>query len=214
MRSVALICEGPTDQIVLERLLDGLTGGQVRAVMVQPPRPLGPGDYGGWRQVFLSIERGDVSGALAAGNDAVVVQIDTDVCEEAGFDVSRRTDGRPRTEAELVAAVSERLRSVLVGFDPRADLARVVLAICVNELECWLLLHLAAGERTTGCLKACNRVLKRQDRPTLGSGEAKKPRAYEDVAAGLRKRKAIDAIRGRSPSLDRFLTDLSPLISD
>lgn len=123
MITVGLVCEGPTDRAVIERMLDGLSGGRTQVNPVQPPDPMRPGvDFGGWQQVFASISRKDVSGALAF-NDFVVVQIDTDVCEEPGF--SRRDGDRERTKAELAAAVRDRLVAAIRESDPDADLARV-----------------------------------------------------------------------------------------
>ena len=65
---------------------------------VQPPRdarPKGSGPApGGWTLVLRSLRAGDHRKALQL-NDYVVVHIDTDVCEEPGYDVSRRAaDGR------------------------------------------------------------------------------------------------------------------------
>ncbi|MDP2310123.1 MAG: hypothetical protein Q8P18_29165 [Pseudomonadota bacterium] len=66
MPTVGLICEGPTDRAVLERILDGFSAGRVTVAPIQPPHPMRPGvDFGGWNQVFASIRRKDVSGALA-----------------------------------------------------------------------------------------------------------------------------------------------------
>lgn len=150
-----------------------------------------------------SIRRGDVGGALAF-NDLVIVQIDTDVCEQPGFDVHRREDGRELTEAELAERCAARLRREIVEHDPDADLTRVVFATCVNELECWLLLHLSDRKpKTTGCLQAADTVLRKQ---TLA---AKDVRAYEAAAKDLRHRKGLDPLRGRSPSLDALLADLA-----
>lgn len=212
MWTVGLICEGPTDRVVLERVLAGLSGDRTRVNPVQPPDPMRAGvDFGGWEQVFASIDRQDVSGALAF-NDFVVVQIDTDVCEQPRFGVSRREDGRELTEAELAARVRARLVSEIERADPEADLARVAFAVCVNELECWLLLHLS--ERTPkahGCFDAANRELRKAGRQPLG-GREKAVRAYEDAAKGLRKSGVVDGMSVRSDSLRAFVAEIRALL--
>ncbi|MDP2317000.1 MAG: hypothetical protein Q8P41_29170 [Pseudomonadota bacterium] len=219
MPTVGLICEGPTDRAVLERILDGYSRGSVTVSPIQPPNPMRPGvDFGGWQQVFASIRRKDVSGALAF-NDLVIVQVDTDVCEQVGFDVPRRNTAHELTEAELTARVCERLYRELAEADPEADRTRVLLAICVNELECWLLLHLSDRKpKTTGCLEAANQALQKENCPRLGTKDNKHLRAYEDAAKGLRRRPAVDALRNRAPSLDAFLVQLddklAPLLAD
>lgn len=204
--SIALICEGPTDQAVLRRLLAGVLGDDVVVNEVQPPSPMKAGDFGGWEMVFASIRDGDVGRALEF-NDLVLLQIDTDVCERAGFDVSRRVDGRERTEAELVEAVRTRLLVAVQQADPHVDPAQLLFAVCVDELECWLLL-LFDRDKTAGCVEAVNRALSKAGRKSLGSKGSKDPRRYEDEAASLRKPKQVAQLRGRSVSLDLFLAQV------
>jgi hypothetical protein len=86
-----IIAEGPTDQTVIENILLGYFEDQENEVFVQyvqPPRPLTE-TPAGWGHVFKSLERKDYEGALQF-NDYLVIQIDTDVQEEPGFDVPRR----------------------------------------------------------------------------------------------------------------------------
>lgn len=201
--SVALICEGPTDQAVLRRLLAGVLGDDVVVNEVQPPSPMKAEDFGGWEMVFASIRGGDVGRALEF-NDLVLLQVDADVCERVGFDVSRRVDGRERNEAELVEAVRARLLAAVHDADPHVDPAQLLFALCVDELECWLLLLLSERDKTTGCLEAANRELNKAGRKPLG----KDPRRYEDEANPLRKPKQVAQLRGRSVSLDLFLAQL------
>lgn len=145
-------------------------------------------EIGGWQQVFASIARQDVSRALAF-NDLMVIQIDTDVCEQTGFDVPRRDGGRELTEEELVARVQERLLRAIAERDPTADLKRVAFAICVNEIECWLLLHLSPrSKKTLGCLAEARRT----------SGRTKPP--HTACASRLRWKRSTDAHRASTGS--------------
>lgn len=203
--SIALICEGPTDQAVLRRLLTGALG-DVVVNEVQPPRPMGVGDFGGWEQVFATIADGDVGRALEF-NDLVLLQIDTDVCERPGFDVPRRIGDRERTEAELVEAVRQRLLRAVRDADPEVAPSQLLLAVCVEELECWLFLLLAESARTTGCSEALNKALAKANRRSL----SKDPRRYEEEANPLRRKKAVNGLRGRSFSLDQLLGQLDAL---
>lgn len=207
MRPVGLICEGETDRAVLAWMLAGMSAGNVSINAIQPPDPKRGADRGGWEDVFKSIERRDVSGALD-DNAFVIIQIDTDVCEHPNFGVSRRIEGRERTTAELVAAVRERLTTEILTQDPDADLDRVVFAICVNEVECWLLLHLSERNKTTGCFEA-TRYEANKAGISLLRKDVKDPRAYADAAKGLRKPPAIERIRGRAEDLDLFLADVT-----
>jgi hypothetical protein len=202
MPTIGLICEGPTDHVVLARLLDGLVG-DVTVNPIQPPVPMRPGvDFGGWEQVFASIRRRDVSGAQAF-LDLVVVHIDTDVCEHPNYGVARRDGDRVLTTAEVRERVVDRLRAEIAEHDPAADLARVAFAVCVDTIECWLLLLLhAARAKTTGCEAAVNQALKRANFAALNKRD---PRTYEAPSKPLRAKKDLDRIRGRAPDLDAFV---------
>lgn len=207
MVPIGLLCEGPTDDAVLKRLLAGYSEGGVALTRIFPPDPMGPKDFGGWENLFAAIRERQVGEALAF-NDLVIVQIDTDVCEQPGFGVSRREGDRALTERELVDRVVARLRALLTEHDPDADLGRVVFAVAVDELECWLLVHLSDRKpKTTGCFEAARHILGPKGIHLERKG-SKDPRAYEAAAHELRRRKAVGALRGRAPSLDAFLADL------
>jgi hypothetical protein len=221
---VALFCEGPTDHAVLSKLLEGYSADRVSLNRVFPPDPMRRGvDFGGWMELFKAIARREISAALLF-NDLVILQVDTDVCHEPGFDVLRVEAGRKLSESELVERVAERLRQEIEAHDPDADLGRVVFAISVSALECWLLLHLSAGAKTNSCLFLAEQAIAKKGGEPLSDKRGKTdkrvkklPRAYEAAAHGLRRRPAVDALRNRAPSLDAFLgaldTKLAPLLA-
>ncbi|MBK8251744.1 MAG: hypothetical protein IPK82_03640 [Polyangiaceae bacterium] len=149
-------------------------------------------------------------------NDYVVVQIDTDRCEDTGFNVPLRSpDGRPLELAELVEQVRLRLvRAMGTDFFNRHG-HRVVFAIAVDSIECWLLPLLYDSEpikkaKTTGCLDAANRKLNLSRSPTLSTadGQNKDLRAYERASRDYRKSKQLLAHRDENPSLALFLHEL------
>jgi hypothetical protein len=105
MPTFGIIAEGLTDQYVIENILRGFFGGSGDDLVVnyvRPPldatgRAEGAGKTGdkppaGWTLVFKALRDGEHKKALQF-NDHVIVQIDTDVCEEKGFDVPRRENG-------------------------------------------------------------------------------------------------------------------------
>ena len=132
-------------------------------------------------------------------NDLIIVQIDTDDCEKPGFGVPRRDGERELDHAELAARVAAFLTS-LIAED-------VLAANAVDEIERWLLpLYFVDdnASRTTGCCEKLHRELDRRDLPGL----EKEYRAYQQAARELRKRKAIEKARRRSPSLTAFIAEL------
>jgi hypothetical protein len=219
MTSFAIIAEGVTDQAVLENILRGYFSAEDETVVnhVQPPRDATSKGRvpapGGWTLVLRSLRAGDHRKALQL-NDYVVVHIDTDVCEEPGYDVSRRAaDGRLLGPEELIDEVAKKLVEAMdAGFFAR-NAARIVFAIAVDAIECWLLPLLydresAKKAKTTGCLEAADWKLRRLGRPTLSAAGSKNLASYETVSRAYIKRRKLMEHRGENPSLDAFVKNL------
>jgi hypothetical protein len=211
----AIIAEGPTDQTVIENILLGYFEDQedepdIR--YIQPPRPLTE-TPGGWGHVFKSLERKDYEGALQY-NDYLVIHIDTDVQEEPGFDVPRKEKGKELSVSGRVDRVIARLKQDIdTGFF-QANAQRILFAIAVDTIECWLLPLLydkKKAAKITGCLESANQALRKADRDALSTGKNKFIRAYEKASSGYRKRKRLIELRDKNPSLELFIKQLEAL---
>ncbi|MCB9764536.1 MAG: hypothetical protein H6739_32475 [Alphaproteobacteria bacterium] len=211
MRTIGLIAEGHTDQVVLEQLLVGFFGDEVEVHPVQP-QDAGPdanGTYapGGWTVLFRFLREGGHREALQF-NDLIVIHVDTDCADEVGFDVPQRDD-----PAGLAQAVEARLIEI-VGVDFYAAHGhRVIFAVAVDEIECWLLPLLFESQKkkaakTTGCLEAANHALSKRGEPRLSTGDSKDPKAYERLARRYRRRSTLSRLGPKNPSLHRFLLHL------
>lgn len=222
MLSFAVIAEGATDQAVLENILCGYFNGEDSPVVnrVQPPRTAKGIDPapGGWTLVFRSLRAGEHRKALQY-NNYVIIHIDTDVCEEPGFDVSRRAeDGRPLRPDEIIEQVKLKL---VAAMDPEfcaLNAARIVFAITVDSIECWLLPLLYDGEaakkaKITGCLEAANRKLQRLNQLPLSKADNKILASYESASREYSKHNKLMKHRDENPSLDIFVTNLEALAS-
>jgi hypothetical protein len=213
MPSFGVISEGPTDFVVLKNLLEGFFRGYEGGTIVNAIQPKASTDPGGWTLVMRALREQEVRKALQF-NDWVVVQIDTDVCEEVGFDVARVTDGNALQVVDLVEAVRARLLREMGPDDDAA--ARTIVAVAVHELECWILPLLfdrseaASSAKLTGCLKAANDKLVASKAPRLSraDGTGKDPRAYKQATAEFRKRKVLVDAGTRNESLGLFVAQL------
>lgn len=174
---------------------------------IQPP----PGGAGGWVRVLQSLERGDHEGALQFSSDYVIIQLDTDVSEQRGYDVPWREGGRELSVSELVARVTERLKRVISPAFYEANRERILFAVAVHETECWLLPLLHEDNKVAkiaGCTAAVNHaLLGRKLNPLVRGGEKQKT-AYDEASAGYRRRKTLLAQGARNPSLKLFLDQL------
>ncbi|WP_052519434.1 hypothetical protein [Archangium violaceum] len=219
MPSFGIVGEGVTDQIVVDNILLGYFGDEEPIVnYVQPPldktgetRDPAPG---GWGLVLKFFELGEHRRALQF-NDYLVVQIDTDVSEQKGYDVPHREGGRELEVAELVMRVTEKFKGIIGDEFLRAHGHRFLFAVAVHGIECWLLPLLYEDNRatkTTGCLDACNRERIRRNKPPLSAAghksETKNVKAYQEVAREYAKRKRLYAVRDKNPSLALFIAQL------
>lgn len=212
---IGVVAEGPTDHIVLKAIVNAVLNDlddEPLVYQLQPP-VAGDDNFGGWEQVFAWLAAGRYREALQFNHDLLIIHIDTDVCELPRFGVNRLDAGRPLIDAELVARVRDRLVGLIDATFLAEQGHKLVFAIAVNEIECWLLPVIfdsdqGKARKTTGCTDAASHELRKQKLDGLASGDKKFPKAYQQVARRFRKRKHVDAARAHSPSLDAFVVDL------
>lgn len=214
MLKFGIIAEGPTDQTVIENILLGFfedheDSPEIR--FIQPLRTLKE-TPAGWGHVFKCLERKDHEGALQY-NDYLVIHIDTDVQEEPGFNVAKREGGKELSVSDRVDRVIARLKQDIDEGFYQANAHRILFAIAVDMIECWLLPLLYSDEKATkitGCLESANRSLRRANQNALSAGPNKFIHAYERASSGYRKRKTLIELHN-NPSLDLFIKQLDTL---
>jgi len=221
MPSFGIIAEGVTDPIVLEAVLAGYFGDDDPDVAyIQPPVDAtgrGPAvRNAGWGMVFKHFETGEYAKALDY-RDYLVVQIDTDVSEQKGYDVPWRDGARELPPEELVGRVVERLRR-LVGDEAFAKhQRRLIFAVSVHSVECWLLPLLYTDNKRgkiTGCSEAANKALARAAKDKLSNAAGEKfPRAYRDAARAFEKRSVVVGAAKHNASFAAFLAALDARFS-
>ena len=215
MRTFAIVGEGLTDQVVIENILNGLfEDPNVR--FVQPTLDLTDASRkagaGGWTEVFRFCDSELLADAFAA-NDFVIIQIDTDVCSERGFDVSSTVDGEPLECRELVEAVCKRLHEAIDSNLLFEAEEKIIFAVCVNSIECWLLPLLfdtkAHYGKTTGCLEAVNSALNKRNAGYYLHSKAEE--YYSMLSNPYSKRKNIERNYKKNPSLKIFVESLKAI---
>ena len=143
MKSLGLISEGITDQVVILNVLYGyFNTNDVELTYLTPIRDETDQsrivDGSGWYSVIEYVKSSQFNGAFQY-LDYVVIQIDTDVCEEASYGVSRRSDGKDLTPLQLLEKVREKFRDWIGKEILEARKDRILFAIAVDSIECWLL---------------------------------------------------------------------------
>lgn len=206
MPTYGIIAEGPCDQRVIEQILTGCIGGD--NLFVNDIQPLD--EPGGWTMVLSYLRDSTRLKQTLQLNDYLVIHIDTDVAQEKGFDL-------PWIDGEAPDALIDRVILRLqteIGATTWAEIQnRVIFAIAVQAIECWLLpiffeSQVVKAAKTSGCLETANHELRTRKQKGLGAGDNKFPTAYRDAAKPYRKRKELDKLAPLNPSLARFVRDL------
>ena len=218
MLTFGVIAEGLTDQLVIRNILLGFF--QDEEPVINPVQPLpatadAPAPPGGWTLVFNSLKSGDPEKALQF-NDYLIIQIDTDMQEELGFDVPKREGGKELSTPDRVVRVIDRLAKEIDEACYAAYRDRILFAVAVDTIECWLLPLLyndKKAAKTKGCLSAANAAIRKSDKKGgLAARDGKKfPDAYDRASRAYRKRKMLMEHRDRNPSLELFIQQLDAL---
>ena len=221
MLKFGVIAEGVCDQAVLEKILLGYFQGEadepiINPIQPPPAPPGGPPSHGGWTLVFKSIAIGDPQQALQF-NDYLIIQIDADVQEDKGFNVPKRENGNQLAVAERIARIRQKLEGGMDEVFLQSNAHRILFAIAVDAIECWLLPLLytdSKAGKTVGCLPAANSALRKGDQKGLSAGDDKFLHAYEELSSRYLKRKDLLGRGLKNPSLKIFVEQLDRSFPD
>jgi hypothetical protein len=213
MAKFALACEGITDQIAIENILCGFYKDyddlDEEIEPLQPPydttiQKQKDGEFGGWEMLFSYLSekrfRDDV-----VNSEYLIIQIDSDISEHKNFSVSHRDSANNELSVEeLIENISNRL---IKQIDLKQDFYqeykdRIIFAISVHDLECWILPHYAThrNEKIKGCGEALKRALK--------GNIAKEYKAYDKLTKPFIKNKNLSKLIPKSKSLEIFINNL------
>jgi hypothetical protein len=216
MTSFALITEGITDQVVLEIIIQTFYSdkleNEVDIRFLQPIRDATDesrqGEFGGWEKVLEHCSYSDRILEALALNDYIVIQIDTDCCEEKNFGLCRTLDGVEKPANELIPEVKELIASKITSEIFEKHQGRFLFAIAVHSIECWLLPLHASGKsdksRTLSCEKHLRRALDQRNKIKY----EKTYDAYEAIASDYTKIKKLEEHRTCNQSFSIFLDSL------
>ncbi len=216
MGDFAIVGEGVTDQIVLRNILLGYFQDhdpEPLIVFEQPPLDTTgaaglPHPPGGWTLVVQYLRARKYLQALQL-NRYLVIQIDTDIASDLGV-----TRTPAASDEEFIELIVEKLCSYIADEDLASVRERLLFAVGFDEIECWLLpLVFDRSEKTslaktTGCLEAIDRKLKKlNETPLFTKKDGKEPGRYARVSAPYRRRKHLDEAT-TNPGFARFVREL------
>ncbi|RFC40410.1 MAG: hypothetical protein DID89_2727546962 [Candidatus Nitrotoga sp. CP45] len=142
MNNFALISEGITDQVTIENILYGHYEDDLDITSIQPARDATDENRqsaaGGWERVLEYLCLEDFK-KIFLFNEFVIIHIDTDCGDHPNFGVQLTSNGKDREPQQIINDVTFLLRSK-IGADVYAEYQeRIIFAIAVDCIECWLL---------------------------------------------------------------------------
>ena len=219
MVSIALICEGVSEIKILTYIINRYLGDDVSVNPIQPSIKLSHGqekqdDEGGWLQVLNHCTDTVINNIMAV-NDYLVIQIDTDACIQANYDVEIYNENHLRvTDSVLYDRVCARLKRDISEEVWNKYSNQIMFAICFDETECWLLplyYENDAKKRcaTTNCIYILNQKLQKEG---MGIPKEKKNspevvKVYHEVMKKM-KRKDIPYISQYNWGFQKFIEQM------
>jgi hypothetical protein len=213
MTNFGLITEGLTDQIVIESILAGyFNNPDIDIRPLQPERDKDDENkshnYGGWSQVFAYCESNNFKEAFQF-IDYIIIQIDTDVSEY--YNIAHQDEKGEFTPQQLIAKVIEKFRDGIGEDFYNTNQQKIIFAISVHSIECWLLpLYYTDKQKKAkckNCLNTLNYELSKQHKFTIDKN-AKNPEYYREIAKQYGKHKVLMKHYQDNPSLKIFIEEI------
>lgn len=226
MPSFALVAEGITDQVIIERIIFTVSGNVIDDIDdeadINPLQPLrdatdqsrvAEGNFGGWERVREFCSSQERLEEALEFNDYIVIHLDTDMCEHPNFGVPLLDEGVPISTESLLGRVSAKVFEWLGESFIESHGDRVLLAIAVQSTECWLLTHYGRTNadkcREIACYAHLERNLTR-----IGRRIEKNHRSFSEISICFKKYKDLTASRAINLSLEAFVFSLEQKLTE
>lgn len=213
MIKFGLITEGHTDQIVIKSILAGYFNRSDLVVRTLQPDINKDKNHGGWTLVF-DYCKSKVFQESFQFNDYIIIQIDTDVLvdsENYNYSIPSRDDnGDELTPQQSIEKVIEKFRDVIGEDFYDKYKQKILFAISVNSIECWLLPLYYTDSRkakVNNCLDTLNQQLAKKHKFTIDPN-AKNPEYYREISEQYRKHKVLMKHYAENPSLKTFIEEI------
>jgi hypothetical protein len=222
MAIFGLACAGITDQITLENILCGYFSPypdldseieyfQPQFDETDQKQKQAEGAGGGWTRLFTYLKstrfRDD-----ALNTRFIVIQTDTDISGEIGFDIPTFDPNSQEIDTFIIAVIERLIEFIEEGetdfYKNNSD--KIIFCICVHSIECWLYAYhneeSLKKPKITGCYRALSFSL-------LGNNQSlkKDKSTYDECSRPLLKRKNLDIAIKKDPSLQFFIQRLEKI---
>ena len=197
---IGIIAEGASELRILKHIIGRYLGTEHDINEIQPKTDVGGVQIipGGWDRVIKTFESLDLVKNALIENDYILIQIDTDYAQTHPFSVNIMDDnGQCYSEKILHDRITDRILNNIPNLS-KEEQDRILLAICNNEIECWLLpIYYNDKHRckTSNCIQLLNnKLVQNKIRPITDKNCTKARMTYNAVLQNLRKSKDIENV--------------------
>lgn len=199
----AIVGEGKTDYKVLKNLLIGFFNDKNLPVTRLLPKDIEPV---GWGNVFKYLSTEEFRDGVE-NNEYTIVQIDTKECSDweekltnIGSDIMKIDDFITSVKNVLIHKI---------GLDfYNANKNKILFAITVHEIECWLLPFIASHKahlsKIVGCENAVEKIANRQGF-SIHQKNYQDGKHYDDLSQGMKNQKQLLEKSKLNPGLKSFI---------
>lgn len=210
MLTFALITEGITDQVTIESILIGYYDAEPEVRYIQPLRDATDknrqGNFAGWEMVVEHCSQ-ETLGDLFSLNDYLIIQIDTDICHLLGINMPKEKNNKEEFAKKLIDDVIKFLISKINDDVYNKHKDKIIFAICIHSLECWLL-PLHSNEKIVySKINSCEAQL-RLILAKKGIDYQKTHDCYLKISKDYEKRAIIEKKMNQNISLAAFIRTL------
>lgn len=219
----ALITEGVSENRIIKQIISKYFKGH--EIFFRDAQPQIVNDkqetVGGWNEVLKYCERTADLKEIFINSDFLVIQIDTDMCETAPFNVRHLdADNRLKTLDNLYEDVIQKLKSQISEEILDQHSENIIFAICIHSIECWLLPLQLVNHHITdtrNCLPTLNKELRRKNLKPIALTTKNSPKsivAYDAILRGWKKSDDIIEASENNIGFSKFIESLGRCIAN
>jgi hypothetical protein len=204
--AIGIIGEGVTDQVVIRQILRSFT--EDENLLTSPLQPATPRIPGNWTRVLKYCGSQLFKQAFTVPDFKAVVQIDTDWLLQEDNDVRWGIpNARSLAVTDLVTAVRELLIQK-IGVDFYHKFAsRIVFAISVHQIECWLL-GIYCDEEAAGQIENCEELLHKEASKRGIKSRDKQTTDFETMCEAFKEKTQLEKHCQHNDSFRLFLDEV------
>lgn len=209
----ALISEGASEHKIVKNIIERYFSDQDPLVtMIQPMVMDGKQvQTGGWVEV-IKYCRSEKLEDILIENNFLIIQIDTDQCQNHPFSVTITPIDNTKT---IYTKVIEKLSSFILPEIYEKYLNRIIFAVCIDTIECWLIpIYYRDNRRSkeSNCIKYLNMELVRKNITPINPNNKNTNNSnatYDIILKNWRKKSSLLESAIDQYSLNEFINNLN-----